>query len=175
VVRRRRRGRAVPADLSHGTGRTACELSLSDDGASEHAVGSGAELAGVDASLAMVSVPHNVCLRLTGRSVRRKLFLFLTSVHGGDHVSSCHHWADAEVGLTEILRVLAPGGCVSVNHLGEAARGDRIERRDQGGYAHDQRDAHPFPRYAMMRDLSLTGLPSPKADSRRCRPTPTYG
>ncbi|MBW3667284.1 MAG: class I SAM-dependent methyltransferase, partial [Actinobacteria bacterium] len=76
-----------------------------------HAAASGAEVAGVDPSPSMVK---RASRRVPQADVR--LGSAETVPFPDDHftvainISSFHHWADREAGLTEILRVLAPGG-----------------------------------------------------------------
>lgn len=77
----------------------------------EHADATGAETAGIDPSPAMV---ERAARRVPGAEVREGS---AESVPFGDDrftaalaVSTYHHWADAEAGLAEVRRVLAPGG-----------------------------------------------------------------
>lgn len=77
----------------------------------EHAVASGAALAGVDPSPAMVDkasrrVPRAEVKVGSAESIPFPDSHFTVVIN----VSSYHHWAHPETGLSEILRVLAPGG-----------------------------------------------------------------
>jgi SAM-dependent methyltransferase len=77
----------------------------------EHAVATGAEVTGIDPSPAMVT---RAVQRVAGVDVREGS---AESIPFEDDrftaalaVSTYHHWADAEAGLAEVRRVLAPGG-----------------------------------------------------------------
>jgi ubiquinone/menaquinone biosynthesis C-methylase UbiE len=77
----------------------------------EHAAATGAEVTGIDPSPAMVT---RAIQRVSGVVVREGS---AESIPFEDDrftaalaVSTYHHWADAEAGLTEVQRVLAPGG-----------------------------------------------------------------
>lgn len=77
----------------------------------EQASATGAEVAGVDPSLAMVErasqrVPKAEVKLGSAEEIPFPDDAFTVVVN----VSSYHHWADPEAGLAEILRVLAPGG-----------------------------------------------------------------
>lgn len=81
----------------------------------EHAAGTGAGVAGIDPSPAMVA---RAARRVPTADVRVGSAEEIPFADDGFtvviNVSSFHHWADREAGLTEILRVLAPGGKVHI-------------------------------------------------------------
>lgn len=77
----------------------------------EHAAASGAKVAGVDPSPSMVA---RASKRVPGADVwvgsAEELPFPDDQFTVVINVASFHHWADRDVGLKEILRVLAPGG-----------------------------------------------------------------
>ncbi len=77
----------------------------------EHAVATGAQVAGVDPSPSMVS---RAAKRVPTAEVRvgsaEELPFPDDRFTVVANVASFHHWADRDAGLREILRVLAPGG-----------------------------------------------------------------
>jgi len=77
----------------------------------EHAVATGAKAAGIDPSPSMVEraaqrVPQAEVLLGSAESLPFEDDSFTAAIS----VSTYHHWADAEAGLNEVRRVLAPGG-----------------------------------------------------------------
>ncbi len=77
----------------------------------EHAAATGAKTAGVDPSPSMVDraaerVPQADVRLGSAESIPFEDDVFTAAIS----VSTYHHWADAEAGLQEVRRVLAPGG-----------------------------------------------------------------
>lgn len=85
----------------------------------EHAVATGADVAGIDPSPSMVT---RAAARVPAADVRVGSAEDIPFEDGRFsvvvNVSSFHHWADREAGLREVLRVLAPGGKL---HITEGA------------------------------------------------------
>jgi ubiquinone/menaquinone biosynthesis C-methylase UbiE len=99
----------------------------------EHALGKGAEVAGVDPSASMVKRAAN---RVPGADVRlgsAEAIPFADDIFTVViNVSSFHHWADREAGLREIRRVLAPGGRLHIveGKLREGQDGHGLNTQD---------------------------------------------
>ncbi|HEX2404154.1 MAG TPA: class I SAM-dependent methyltransferase, partial [Acidimicrobiia bacterium] len=77
----------------------------------EHAATTGAQTVGIDPSPSMVEraaarVPQAEVRLGSAESIPFEDDAFTAAIS----VSTYHHWADAETGLKEVLRVLAPGG-----------------------------------------------------------------
>ncbi len=77
----------------------------------EHAAATGARVAGIDPSPSMVGraserVPQAEVRLGSAESIPFEDDAFTAAIS----VSTYHHWADAETGLMEVRRVLAPGG-----------------------------------------------------------------
>lgn len=100
----------------------------------EHAVSTGAMVAGVDPSPSMVA---RASKRVPSAEVKvgsaEELPFPDHSFSVAINISSFHHWADREAGLKEVLRVLAPGGRL---HVVEGALRD-----DKDGHGLDRREA----------------------------------
>ena len=97
--------------LSLSCGDRFVDLGCGLGAAVEHAVATGAETAGIDPSPAMVKRASKRVPRAEVRVGSAESLPF-----GDDRftaalaVSTYHHWADPGAGLTEVRRVLAPGG-----------------------------------------------------------------
>ena len=77
----------------------------------EHAAITGAWIAGIDPSPSMVErasarVPQGEVRLESAESIPFEDDAFTAAIS----ISTYHHWADAEIGLKEVRRVLAPGG-----------------------------------------------------------------
>lgn len=100
----------------------------------EHAASTGARVAGVDPSPAMVARASN---RVPSAEVRLGSAESIPFEDGEFNVviniSSFHHWADRNAGLVEVLRVLEPGGRL---HVVEGALRD-----GKDGHGLDQKEA----------------------------------
>ncbi len=81
----------------------------------EHAAATGAEVAGIDPSPSMVAraarrVPTAHVQVGSAEEIPFPNDHFSVVVN----ISSFHHWSDREAGLSEILRILAPGGMLHI-------------------------------------------------------------
>lgn len=94
-----------------GKGDRFLDVGCGPGAALEHAVSTGAGVAGIDPSPAMVA---RASRRVPEAEVRvgsaENIPFPEDSFSVVANISSFHHWADREAGLRDILRVLAPGG-----------------------------------------------------------------
>ena len=99
----------------------------------EHAASTGASVAGVDPSPAMVS---RAARRVPAAEVRvgsaEEIPFPDNSFSVAINIASFHHWADREAGLKETLRVLAPRGRLHIVEgvLGEGKDGHGLDPKD---------------------------------------------
>jgi ubiquinone/menaquinone biosynthesis C-methylase UbiE len=106
---------AVIEHVSPRAGERLLDVGCGPGAALEHAVARGVEVAGVDPSPAMVDrasrrVPGAEIKVGSAEAIPFPDDRFAVVIN----ISSFHHWADPDAGLAEILRVLVPGGRVSI-------------------------------------------------------------
>jgi len=115
----------------------------------DHASRTGAEVAGVDPSAAMVKraakrVPRAVVAIGSAERIPFPDEAFSVAIN----VASFHHWADRDAGLREILRVLEPGGRL---HIAEGKLRD-------GDHGHGLDEADAAILTARLEELGYTGM-----------------
>ena len=126
---------AVVEHASPGGGERLLDVGCGPGAALEHAAARGAEVAGVDPSPAMADrasrrVPRAEIKVGSAEAIPFPDDRFDVVIS----ISSFHHWADPDAGLTEILRVLAPGGRLLIaerKHKRSAGHGLTVEKADQ--------------------------------------------
>ncbi len=113
-----------------------------------------AEVAGVDPSPAMV---ERASARVTGARVEVGSAEGIPFPDGAFTavmtVSAFHHWADRAAGMTEVLRVLAPGGRLLI-----------VERKTRPGERHGLDDAAAA---VVESELKSAGFPSTRVEEKR--------
>jgi ubiquinone/menaquinone biosynthesis C-methylase UbiE len=125
---------AVIEHVSPGADDRLLDVGCGPGAALEHARASGAKVAGVDPSPAMVNrasrrVPDAEVKVGSAEAIPFPSDEFSVVIN----ISSYHHWADQQNGLAEVLRVLAPGGRI---HIAER----RHKRRNGHGLTDDNAD-----------------------------------
>lgn len=135
LVNRSPKSNSAVVDLTRlSTGDRFLDVGCGPGAAVEHAAGTGARVAGIDPSPAMVK---RASKRVPSADVRvgsaEQIPFPDDSFDVVVNVSSFHHWADREAGLREVFRVLAPGGSL---HIAEG-----VLREGRDGHGLNESDA----------------------------------